>query len=325
MWIAPTVAVMTGAFLLTRIPAALPVAIPFLLLWLVSPVLTWWMSRPITRHAAKLAPEQIDFLRKLARRTWAYFETFVAASEHWLPPDNYQEVPIGTVAHRTSPTNMGMALLADLGAYDFGYLPAGRLVERLTNALHTMQSLERYRGHFYNWYDTQSLAPLSPRYISSVDSGNLAGHLLTLRAGLLALAGHRIIDCGFLRDSSIPRACSGIARRRCSDGRREACRDLDSACDASRRARPPCTAGSPGFPPTSRRSLPISTFHRATQPHRPRRTKRMRGCRRSQPNVRPRGSSSHGSRRGCSGRISSRCFRSCRYWRRSRPCASSRS
>ena len=87
MWIAPAVAVVTGAFVLARTPAALPVAIPFLLLWLVSPVLAWWMSRPIMPHVAKLAPGQIDFLRKLARRTWAYFETFVVASEHWLPPD----------------------------------------------------------------------------------------------------------------------------------------------------------------------------------------------------------------------------------------------
>src|SRR5205823_13413813 len=98
-----------------------------------------------------------------------------------------QEVPVGTVAHRTSPTNMGLALRADLAAYDFGYLSAGRLVERLSNALRTMHLLDRHQGHFYNWYDTQSLQPLAPRYISSVDSGNLAGHLLTLRAGLLSL------------------------------------------------------------------------------------------------------------------------------------------
>ena len=81
---------------------------------------------------------------------------------------------------------MGMALLADLAAYDFGYVPAGRLVERVGNTLRTMQSLDKHEGHFYNWYDTQSLRPLAPRYISSVDSGNLAGHLLMLRAGLAA-------------------------------------------------------------------------------------------------------------------------------------------
>ena len=97
------------------------------------------------------------------------------------------------VAHRTSPTNMGLALLANLSAYDFGYLSAGELIERTANALGTMQTLERHRGHFYNWYDTRSLKPLPPLYVSSVDSGNLACHLLTLRQGLLALADASIL------------------------------------------------------------------------------------------------------------------------------------
>ena len=98
------------------------------------------------------------------------------------------------IAHRTSPTNMGLALLANLSAYDFGYISAGQLIERTENALHTMETMERHRGHFYNWYDTQSLKPLLPLYISSVDSGNLAGHLLTLRPGLLALPDHKILE-----------------------------------------------------------------------------------------------------------------------------------
>ncbi len=97
------------------------------------------------------------------------------------------------VAHRTSPTNMGLSLLANLSAYDFGYLSAGQLIERTKNAFHTMEALERYQGHFYNWYDTRSLKPLPPLYISSVDSGNLAGHLLTLRPGLLALPDQKIL------------------------------------------------------------------------------------------------------------------------------------
>ncbi|MBK5097895.1 MAG: cyclic beta 1-2 glucan synthetase, partial [Gemmatimonadetes bacterium] len=133
------------------------------------------------------------FLRKLSRKTWAFFETFVGPEDHWLPPDNYQEDHLDAVAHRTSPTNMGLALLANLSAYDFGYLPAGQLVDRTANAFGTMDSLERHRGHFYNWYDTQSLKPLLPLYVSTVDSGNLAGHLLTLRPGLLALPDHKIL------------------------------------------------------------------------------------------------------------------------------------
>ena len=113
--------------------------------------------------------------------------------DHWLPPDNFQEPPVPVVAHRTSPTNMGLALLANLAAYDFGYICAGQLLERTENTLQTMEGLERHRGHFYNWYDTLSLQPLLPLYISSVDSGNLAGHLLTLRPGLLALPDQKIV------------------------------------------------------------------------------------------------------------------------------------
>jgi hypothetical protein len=102
------------------------------------------------------------FLQKLARKTWTYFEKFITTEDNWLPPDNYQELPAEKLAHRTSPTNMGISLLANLSAYDFGYISAGQLLERSTLSLNSMQSLDRYRGHFYNWYDTISLAPLSP-------------------------------------------------------------------------------------------------------------------------------------------------------------------
>ncbi len=149
-----------------------------------------------------LTADQTIFLRNLSRRTWAFFETFVGPEDHWLPPDNYQEHPVGVIAHRTSPTNMGLALLANLSAYDFGYISAAQLIERTANALSTMKTLERHRGHFYNWYDTQSLKPLPPLYISTVDSGNLAGHLLTLRAGLMALPDQKILG---------PRLFDGLA------------------------------------------------------------------------------------------------------------------
>ncbi len=166
-------------------PAALAVAGPILGLWFASPAIAWWISRPLARRRERLTADQTLFLRKLSRKTWAFFETFVGPEDHWLPPDNYQEHPVAVVAHRTSPTNMGLALLANLSAYDFGYISAGKLIERTAKAFHTMEGLERHQGHFYNWYDTQSLKPLPPLYISSVDSGNLAGHLLTLRPGLL--------------------------------------------------------------------------------------------------------------------------------------------
>ncbi len=197
MWIGPVLATAAGMYLTLSDPGTLPVALPILGLWCASPTIAWWISRPLTRRAARLTADQTIFLRKLARKTWGFFEKFVGPDDHWLPPDNYQEHPVAVVGHRTSPTNMGLALLANLSAYDFGYLSAGQLIERTTNALHTMDALERHRGHFYNWYDTQSLKPLLPTYVSTVDSGNLAGHLLTLRPGLLALPDQKILASRF--------------------------------------------------------------------------------------------------------------------------------
>jgi cyclic beta-1,2-glucan glucanotransferase len=204
MWIGPVLSTAAVIYLTLSDPSALDVAMPILALWFASPAIAWWISRPLTRRAASLTTHQTLFLRKLARKTWAFFEQFVGPDDHWLPPDNYQEHPVERVAHRTSPTNMGLALLANLSAYDFGYISAGQLIERTTNALHTMKALERYRDHFYNWYDTQSLKPLQPTYVSTVDSGNLAGHLLTLRPGLLALPDQKILGLQFfdgLRDT----------------------------------------------------------------------------------------------------------------------------
>ncbi len=194
MWVAPVIAIATAACLLIAVSASSLAALPFLVLWAAAPAVAWWLSLPRVRRASKLTTDQIAFLHKNARKTWAFFETFVGPEDHWLPPDNYQEHPVSVVAHRTSPTNMGLALLANLAAYDFGYIATGDLLERTANTLTAMASLTRHRGHFYNWYDTQSMQPLLPLYISSVDSGNLAGHLLTLRAGLLALPDDRFLS-----------------------------------------------------------------------------------------------------------------------------------
>jgi len=202
MWIGPLVAAAAAITLAASKPAALAVAGPILVLWLASPAIAWWISRPLARRREKLTTDQTLFLRKVSRKTWAFFEAFVGPNDHWLPPDNYQEHPVAVVAHRTSPTNMGLALLANLSAHDFGYLSTGQLIERTAKTIHTMEALERHRGHFYNWYDTQSLMPLTPLYISSVDSGNLAGHLLTLRPGLLALPDQKILGARFFEGLS---------------------------------------------------------------------------------------------------------------------------
>jgi cellobiose phosphorylase len=193
MWIAPVTALAAAACLAVRNPHALQAAAPILLLWWLSPVIAYWISQPIARRVAQLSQEQTRFLKSLARRMWLFFETYVGPEDNWLPLDNVQEHPVAVVARRTSPTNIGLSLLANLSAYDFGYIPSGQLLERTQNTFQTMASLERYQGHFYNWYDTQYLKPLHPIYVSTVDSGNLAGHLMTLRPGLSGLLDTPII------------------------------------------------------------------------------------------------------------------------------------
>jgi cyclic beta-1,2-glucan synthetase len=125
-----------------------------------------------------LGEEKEERLRSLARHTWLFFEQFVGPEDHWLPPDHFQESPLGIVAHRTSPTNIGLALLSTLAAYDLGYIGPLDLAARLRTTYETLEKLERHRGHFLNWYDTRTLEPLSPRYVSTVDSGNLAACLI---------------------------------------------------------------------------------------------------------------------------------------------------
>ncbi|TBU97986.1 cyclic beta 1-2 glucan synthetase [Stutzerimonas kirkiae] len=197
MWACPLLAAGVAALLLGR-PALLAIAAPFLLTWLVSPAIAWWLSKPASHEAFAPSDEERRFLRRLARRTWAFFDDHVGPANNWLPPDNIQEQPTAAIAHRTSPTNMGMALLSHLAAYDFAYLSAGRLLARLDHSLTSMALLERYRRHFYNWYDTRTLRPLPPHYISTVDSGNLAGLLLTLRPGLRELADAPVIGAHWL-------------------------------------------------------------------------------------------------------------------------------
>ena len=162
-------------------PDAWPAAAPYLALWLLSPAIARWASLPAAvaiHHGVSASDAQS--LRLVARRTWRFFETFVTSEDHMLPPDNFQEDPKPALAHRTSPTNIGVYLLSVIAARDFGWLGTLETVQRLEATLRTMSALERFRGHFYNWYGTRDLRPLEPKYISSVDSGNLAGHLIAL-------------------------------------------------------------------------------------------------------------------------------------------------
>ncbi|MHB1049706.1 MAG: GH36-type glycosyl hydrolase domain-containing protein [Bacteroidota bacterium] len=156
-------------------------AVPFIVLWFISPVTAQYASRPRQfAGSTQVSGDERISLRLIARRTWRFFETFVTAENHMLPPDNFQETPKPATARRTSPTNLGLYLLSAAAANDFGWMGILDTADRLNATLTVMNGLERHRGHFYNWYDTQDLRPLNPKYISSVDSGNLAGHLIAL-------------------------------------------------------------------------------------------------------------------------------------------------
>jgi cyclic beta-1,2-glucan synthetase len=154
---------------------------PFLVLWAAAPAIALRISRlPKSAGARPLPLADARALRLISRRTWHFFEVFVSHEEHSLPPDNFQETPKPVIAHRTSPTNIGLYLLSTVCARDFGWLGTLETVERLEATLASLDQMELFRGHFYNWYDTSDLHPLEPKYVSTVDSGNLAGHLLAL-------------------------------------------------------------------------------------------------------------------------------------------------
>jgi len=158
-----------------------PLAVPLGALWIASPAIARWASRsPPVGGRILVSADDAQALRLIARRTWRFFETFVTAADHMLPPDNFQEDPAPALAHRTSPTNLGLYLLSVATARDFAWLGTSEAAERLEATLATMGSLARFRGHFYNWYGTSDLRPLEPPYVSTVDSGNLAGHLIAL-------------------------------------------------------------------------------------------------------------------------------------------------
>ncbi len=165
----------------------LPLAIPVLALWCMSPMLAFATGRRLKHNKIDLNRSERAAFRRIARKTWRFFDDLVGPADHWLIPDNVQENRLEFVAHRTSPTNIGLQLMSTLAAYDFGYITVRSLIIRLEATFATLLAMQRYRGHFYNWYETRTLDPLAPRYISTVDSGNLAGYLVTLRAALLQL------------------------------------------------------------------------------------------------------------------------------------------
>lgn len=160
-------------------------SIPFSILWSSAPITAWVISRfKIKKNTFKISEHDAAYLRKIARRTWIFYETFVTEKDHHLPPDNFQEEPTPILARRTSPTNIGVYLLSILSARDFGWIAMKDVIQRLTKTFYTLSLLEKHCGHLYNWYETDTLYPLKPLYVSTVDSGNLAGHLVALSSSL---------------------------------------------------------------------------------------------------------------------------------------------
>lgn len=192
MWPSVVVPIIIGIFILIFNPSVIFVAAPILLLWMAAPAIAWWVSKPAGKMSADLSVQNQELLRRYARKTWSYFEEFVTEKDNWLAPDNFQEQPVESLAHRTSPTNIGLALLSNFSAYDLGYASITTLVSRTQKTFETLHKLERYNGHFYNWYDTESLVPLHPKYVSTVDSGNFVAGLIVLKQGLKDLSSEKI-------------------------------------------------------------------------------------------------------------------------------------
>ena len=209
MWPAELIALGIAMSIAFIRPGAFVFGVFFLVLWALSPLIAYWVSRDLPRKTESLSEDDQRTARLIARRTWKFFETFVGEEDHWLPPDNYQEDPKPVIAHRSSPTDIGALLLSTAAARDLGYIGSIELAERLERTLAAVSQLDRFHGHLLNWYDTKTLTPLTPQYVSTVDSGNLAGHLLALKQSCIEVGEqpvfHRRVIEGLLDSVSLMR------------------------------------------------------------------------------------------------------------------------
>ncbi len=158
--------------------------------WMITPMLMWYISREISKISAvdQLTKEEKEYVLEIGKRTWKYFETYLTEENNYLIPDNYQEDRKEKIVPRTSSTNIGLSLLAVISAYDLQYINLEKAMDYLSKILHTIQSLVKWNGHLYNWYNIQTKEPLNPRYVSTVDSGNLVGYLYVTKAFLTEIA-----------------------------------------------------------------------------------------------------------------------------------------
>ena len=213
LWLATPLAAFL-AWIVARVnPKALPFALPYLVVWGISPLVAVWLNSSLPTRKERVKPDDRAFLRGVALRTWQYFSSFANERENWLVPDNVHQDD-RAIAHRTSPTNIGLLLNAHLAACDFGYQSQREFIEKTGKIFATLGRMERHRGHFYNWYDTETLAALRPRFVSTVDSGNLAASLITTRQGLLEqvkqpVIGNTVLEAIADLSRAIQAACPG--------------------------------------------------------------------------------------------------------------------
>lgn len=159
------------------------------ILWIITPGISYYISKEEIKKAKikELQKDEIEYVLEIAKKTWEYFETYINSKNNYLPPDNYQEDRKGKIVNRTSSTNIGLGLISIISAYDLGFIDIQKAIEMIKNMLETIQRLAKWNGHLYNWYNTENLEPLIPKYISSVDSGNFVGYLYTIKQFLIEI------------------------------------------------------------------------------------------------------------------------------------------
>ncbi len=209
MWVSVVIALANAVLAFAFKPATAWISLIFLAFWVSAPQIAYWISKKRDDVPLELSYNDIRELRIIARRTWRYFEEFSNPLNHYLAPDNYQVDPPRGVAHRTSPTNIGLGLLAILSARDFGYVHTSNMVALIQEAVDTIESLEKWNGHLYNWYNTYTLKPLRPRYVSTVDSGNFVSYMITLRQGLKEYLAKPLVDHKLLHGIADTLRCAG--------------------------------------------------------------------------------------------------------------------
>ncbi|SFM00089.1 GH36-type glycosyl hydrolase domain-containing protein [Pelosinus propionicus] len=168
----------------STVPVSRWTGLVFCTLWSIAPLAVRWLNRPVEQSESLITADEKEELQKLSGQIWMFFEDYVTKKENWLPPDNVQLEPPNGIAHRTSPTNIGLYLTCTLAARDFGFIDTPGLIERLERTIGTVEQLDKWKGHLYNWYDTVTLKPLPPLYVSTVDSGNLVVGLVAVKEGV---------------------------------------------------------------------------------------------------------------------------------------------